>query len=257
MSAMHAPASHRAANDQAAGLRRLFGDGGHGTRFVPLVSNPFVASSGALIERLVAAFAATTRAHTLLVDAADSAPPPRDIVGVDLAEGIERLSPHASYIAARGLPRRHVDARGRSTGLLHALADVAPHAQVVLVHAGASDLWRLFLPLQARPIVLAGDHPAAVTHAYAELKLLAQRASLRTHDLLLGAAAASPRAERIAAQLASCAERFLGGLQCGWAAVDPTDDADALPPPALLQLAHDALVPGPAAAEAALTPTLN
>ena len=44
----------------------------------------------------------------------------------------------------RGLPLRHVDTRGSCAGLLRQLADAAPQADVVLVHAGASELSRLF-----------------------------------------------------------------------------------------------------------------
>jgi flagellar biosynthesis protein FlhG len=228
-----------AALDQAAGLRRLFA-GATRTCFVPLVSNPHVAFGGVLIERLVAAFA-ELRAHTLVVDASEHAPLPLEIAQIDLAEAIEPLASHASYLAGRGLPRRHLDARGSSASLLDALADAAPHADVVLVHASASDLWRMFARHAVRPVVLACDRPAAVTHAYAAIKLLALRAALMTHDLLLGAAAASPRAERIAMQLAGCAEAFVGATQCDWASIDPAIAAGAPPSPALRRLARGAL----------------
>jgi hypothetical protein len=51
-----------------------------------------------------------------------------------------------------------------------------------------------------------------VTHAYASMKLLAQRAGLVVSELLLGAAPHSPRAERIAAKLAGCADTFFAGV---------------------------------------------
>lgn len=241
--------------DQADGLRRLFAPASP-KRFVPLVSNPHVACGGVIIERLVAAFA-ELRAHTLIVDAADNAPLPREIARIDLAEAVEPLADHASYLAARDLPRRHVDARGSSGSLLQALADAAPQADIVLVHASASDLWRLFARRAARPVVIACDHPAAVTHAYAAIKLLALRARLMTHDLLLGAAAASPRAERIAMRIASCAESFLGATQRDWASIDPATDADAPPSQALRRLAHDALLLGDDEPLPADAPALN
>ena len=74
------------------------------------------------------------------------------------------------------------------------------------------------------PIVLADDRPASVTHAYASMKLLAQRAGLVVSDLLLGAAPHSPRAERIAAKLAGCADTFFAGVLRDWARVDPAGD---------------------------------
>lgn len=225
--------------DQAAGLRRLFA-ANVSRRFVPLLSNPHVAFGGVVIERLVAAFG-ERGLHTLVVDASERAAPPPEIAEIDLADAIEPLSRQASHLCARGLPQRHLDARGSSAGLLQALADSAPHADVVLVHAPAADLWRLFQQREARPVVLAADHPAAVTHAYAGIKLLALRGRLMTHDLLLAARSASPRSSRIAAQLADCAERFLGGAQCAWAAIDPAADADEPPSPALRRLAQAAL----------------
>ena len=97
---------------------------------------------------------------------------------------------------------------------------------MVLVHASASDLCRLFARHAAaegvRPLLLADDRPASVTHAYAAMKLLTQRAGLVVHDLLLGAAQQSPRAERIAMQLATCADDFLGAVLRDWVRIDPS-----------------------------------
>lgn len=224
--------------DQAAGLRRLFA--ASRARFVPLVSNPHVAFGGVLIERFVAALGALS-AHVLVVDAAEGSPEPQEIARVDLAAAIEPLAPHASYLAARGLPRRHMDAGGSCAGFLHALVEAAPHADVVLLHAGASDLARVFGQRAVRPVVLAADRPAAVTHAYAGIKWLAQRAKILTHDLLLAASERSPRAARIVQQLGSCADLYLGAAQRDFAIVDPAQ-ADAPPSPDLRRLARDALV---------------
>lgn len=224
--------------DQAAGLRRLFA--ASRARFVPLVSNPHVAFGGVLIERFVAALGELS-AHVLVVDAAEGSPEPLEIARVELAAAVEPLAPHASYLAARGLPRRHVDASGSCAAFLHALVEAAPQADVVLLHAGASDLARVFGHRAVRPVVLAADRPTAVTHAYAGIKWLAQRAGILTHDLLLAAAEHSPRAGRIVQQLASCADLYLGAAQRDFAIVDPAH-ADAAPSPALRRLARDALV---------------
>jgi flagellar biosynthesis protein FlhG len=105
-----------------------------------------------------------------------------------------------------------------------------------LVHAPATDLTRLFARSDARPLLLADDRPASVTHAYAAMKLLAQRAGLVVSELLLGAAPHSPRAERIAAKLAGCADTFFAGVLRDWARVDPTGDPSAAPSAALRRI---------------------
>jgi flagellar biosynthesis protein FlhG len=88
------------------------------------------------------------------------------------------------------------------------------------------------------PLLLADDRPASVTHAYAALKLLTQRAGLVVHDLLLGAAPHSPRAPRIAAQLASVADQYTGAVLRASVQVDPASDALDVPTTELLQLVH-------------------
>jgi flagellar biosynthesis protein FlhG len=90
-------------------------------------------------------------------------------------------------------------------------------------------------------VLLAADHPASVTHAYASMKLLVQRNALMAFDLLLAAPAHSPRRERIAEQLAGCADRFLQAVLHAWAAVDPACDAADAPPRALVQIARELL----------------
>ena len=149
-------ASRSAPLDQADGLRRLFSP--TRTRYIAVASNPHVAFATVLIERLTSAIAASGR-KLLLVDAAESAPEPHELTHLDLAAGIETLSPQIGYLAARGLPLRHVDTRGSCAGLLRQLADAAPQADVVLVHAGASELSRLFSHRAVRPVLLAADHP--------------------------------------------------------------------------------------------------
>jgi flagellar biosynthesis protein FlhG len=247
-------------NDQADGLRRLFA--GSRVRFVAVASNPHVAFGGVLLERLCAACTELGR-KVLVVDAADTSPAFKDLAVLDLAACVEPLSAHVAYLAARGLPLRHVDARGTTGAFLDAVADAVPDVDVVLVHAGASDLGRLFARRAPRPLLLAGDNPTSVTHAYASMKLLVQRNALRSFDLLLAASGASPRRERIAAQLAGCADNFLNAVLHGWASVDPACHPADAPPRALTQLvrelldcADDALPPAAWPAETAASTRL-
>lgn len=233
--------------DQADGLRRLFAHAR--VCVVPVVSNPFVAFGGVMLERLCTAFAEHGR-HTLVIDAAERANAPSELAQIDLSACIERLSPQVSYLAARGLPLRFVDSTGSTAPLLDAVTEAAPHADVLLVHASASELCRLFARSVAAgrdgavtycPLILADDRPASVTHAYAAIKLLTQRAGLVVHDLLLGAAPHSPRSERIAMQLATCADDFLGAVLRDWVQIDPACDATDPPTPELRRVVRELL----------------
>jgi flagellar biosynthesis protein FlhG len=228
--------------DQASGLRQMFAHAR--VRFVPVVSNPHVAFGGVMLERLCTAFG-EQGAQVLVIDASDRAPMPKEMAALDLSVCIEPLSPQVSYLAARGLPVRYVDAHGSTAGFLQAAADAAPHADVVLVHATETDLCRLFARSEARPLLLADDRPSSVTHAYAAMKLLTQRAGLVVFDLLLCASPASPRAERIAVQLATCADDFLGAVLRDWLQIDPASDAREAPTSALRRWARDVLMQAP------------
>ena len=233
-------------SDQADGLRRMFS----GTRpqFVPVVSNPHIAFGGVLLERICTAFA-ERRASTLVVDAAERAGLAGEMALVDLGQCVEKLSERVSYLPARGLPIRFVDATGSTHALLDAVAEASPRTHVVLVHASAPELCRLFSRRRAGsaaaeapcPIVLAEDRPESVTHAYAAMKLLTQRAGLAVFDMVLGAAPSSPRAERIASQMASCADSFFGAVLRDWARVDPVGDATEPTGLALARLAASRL----------------
>jgi flagellar biosynthesis protein FlhG len=209
-----------------------------------VVSNPFVAFGGVMLERLCTAFAEHGK-HTLVIDAAERAQPASELALLDLAEGIEPLSAQVSYLAARGLPLRYVDSTGSTASFLRAVADAAPQCEAVLVHASASDLARMFTRSpdldRIRPLLLADDRPASVTHAYAALKLLTQRAGLVVHDLLLGAAKQSPRSERIAMQIATCADDFLGAVLRDWVRIDPACDASEAPSNELRRLVREQL----------------
>ena len=233
--------------DQADGLRRLFAHSR--VCVVPVVSNPNVAFSGVMLERLCTAFAEHGK-HTLVVDAAERASEPGEMALLDLAECIEPLSVQVSYLAARGLPLRFVDATGSTNAFLQAVVEAAPHCDVLLVHASASDICRLFSRSAridresseiVRPLLLADDRPASVTHAFAAMKLLTQRAGLVVHDLLLGAAKHSPRSERIAMQIATCADDFLGAVLRDWVQIDPACDATEAPTAELRSLVREQL----------------
>jgi hypothetical protein len=259
---MSEPMSHPMPLDQADGLRRLFASAR--VCFVPVVSNPNVAFGGVMLERLCTAFAEHGK-HTLVVDAGERANEASEMALLDLAECIEPLSGQVSYLAARGLPLRFVDAAGSTASLLRALTDAAPHCDVVLVHASASELCRLFARsaglstdgradgrANCRPLLMADDRPASVTHAYAAMKLLTQRAGLVVHDLLLGCAPQSPRAERIAMQIATCADDFLGAVLRDWVRIDPACDATEAPTAELRRLVREQLTTALGAAPQAL-----
>jgi len=221
--------------DQADGLRRMFG--ASRPRFVAVASNPHVPFCGVLLERLTSAFAALGH-RSIVVDASEQAPAPNEMAMLDLAACVEPLSQDVCYLAARGLPIRHVDARGSSASFLQAVADAAPQADAMVVHAPASDLSRLFAGRALRPVLLSADHPRSVTHAYGAMKLLALRNGLMSYDLLLCADPASPRRDRIAEQLSSCADRFLGAVLHDAALVDPASDVNDIPSAELMRVAQ-------------------
>lgn len=233
------PSMNRSAPlDQADGLRRMFAAAR--PRFVAVASNPQVAFAGVLLERLTAAFAALGR-KTLLVDASENAPAANELAVLDLGTCIEPLWPDVAYLAARGLPMRYVDPRGSCAGLLSAVADALPNADVVVMHAPANELARLFAHRAVRPVLLAADHPSSVTTAYGAMKLLALRNGLMTYDVLLAVEPGSPRRERIVGQLSSCADRFLGAVVHEAALIDPATEEHEAPGADLLRLAHDLL----------------
>ena len=207
--------------DQADGLRRLFG--GARQRPVALVHNPHVAFGGVVIERLTAAWA-HRGLHTLVVDAADSARSPHELAQVELAGCIETLSAEVSFLAARGLPLRYVDSRGSTAAFLDAVYSACPVADVVLVHAGASDQARLFGRRALRPLLLADDNAASLTGAYASMKLLAQRTGVMAYDLAMTLNARSRLGATVATRLSATADRFIGAVLHDWAVVDPASD---------------------------------
>ena len=183
--------------DQAQGLRQMFA--ARVLRFIPVVANPRATSVGGLVlERLCAAYAACSL-HSLVVDASEQARPPGELAEFDLAEGVERLSPQVSYMAARGLPLKFADARGSCGTLLDALADASPQSDVVLVHASASELVRTFAQrsrqTNLRPLVFTNDMAEGLTDAYAAVKILSQRGGWMAYDLVMCAPRRSKQAD--------------------------------------------------------------
>lgn len=226
--------------DQAHGLRTLFG--GARTVFIPLVQNPLVPGAGAVMERLCAA-AAERGQRTLVVDAADTASPPHELASVDLSACVETLSPQVMYLAARGLPMRYLDSRATMAGFLDALRSAAPRADVVLVHASASDLRRMFAGRTPSPVLLAGNRPDSLTHAYGSMKLLSQRLGMLAYDLVIAADVGAKQARRMADRLGECGDHFLGAALRHSAVIDPLEPARTGLPTALKRLVADQLAP--------------
>lgn len=234
--------------DQAAGLRRLFA--GRRRHFIPLVANPHVAFSSVVLERVTTALT-LSNIPTLLVDASDRSPKPADVALLDLSACVEQLDKHTAYLAARGLPRAHVDTRGAANGLLTALANAAPQAQVIVVYGEVADLARVFHRIEARPVLITADRVDAVKHAYAAAKVFAQRAQLLTFDVLMCAPQGSRRARAVAASLADCADHYMGSMLADWALIDPASDVSDAPGEDLLALlAHQLQLHSPAATPA-------
>ena len=232
------PNSDRMPLDQADGLRRLFA--GRRRHVLPLAANAHVAFAGVVLDRIAAVLAAQGL-EVLVVDAASTSPLPHELAGVDLAACIETIAPRVAYLPARGLPKTYVDTRGSAAAFIDAVHQAAPHVEVVLLHAEASDLARLLKHRAARPILLGADHPESVKHAYASAKLLVNRCGLMTYDLLLAAGPNSPRAASIPASLGGCAENFLGAMLRHSALVDPAAEIDGPADAALAALLADQL----------------
>jgi flagellar biosynthesis protein FlhG len=219
--------------DQAEGLRRMFAR--QQRRYLALVSNPHVRHSGVAVERLTAALS-LLGLRSLVVDAGETSPSAPEAAALDLAACVERLTSRISYLPGRGLSRRYVDTHGSSASLLEEFKRVAPRVDVVVLHAPAPELARLFTQRAARPVLLANDHPESVKHAYASLKLLAQRSGWMSFDLLLLAQGQPARHARIADSVSSCAEQFISAALHDWATLDPKAPATEPPSPELMRL---------------------
>jgi flagellar biosynthesis protein FlhG len=216
---------HNPPPDQAHGLRQMFD--GQAQCWVPLVYNPHVAGVGAVMERLCAAWA-DQGLHTLVVDAAESASPPHELASVDLSACIEPLSDKVSYLAARGLPMDYLDSRATLIGFVEAVRVAAPRVDVVLLHASALDLRRMFVGRTPGPVLLAGNRADSLTHAYTSMKQLSQRLGALAYDLVVAADASPRRAGRMADRLQECADHFLGAALRHVALIDPNAPAHSL-----------------------------
>lgn len=218
--------------DQADGLRRLFST--RTVRFIPVVSNPFVAHEGVLIRQICAALD-QLGLYTLVVDVCDPRPGVRDTLrqkadlpdqGLDLSDRLQVLTDRTASLTARGLPARWSDASGSTQAFLQALIDAAPLSQAVVVHGSASELARMFgrgeLQLsRPRPIVICDEQPDSMTHAYAALKVLSQRVDWLSHDLLVSAATGSAGIRLVKDRLAQCTALFFGGVRHDSVDIDP------------------------------------
>ncbi len=224
---------YRPPRDQAHGLRQMFA--ASQTRLIPLVHNPHVGFGGVVMERLCTAIA-DLGLRTLVVDAADTASLPHELAPVDLAACIEHLSPHVAYLAARGLPLHYLDNRATTVRFLQALQSAEPAADVVLVHAGASDLRRMFVGLAPKPLLLVDLRPDSLTHAYGSMKLLCQRLGALSFDAVIAADATPQRAHQVSERLAECADHFLGAALSHCAVLDPQGPARAAIAPDLQRL---------------------
>jgi hypothetical protein len=248
-------------SDQAAGLRQRFVH--RPPCFVALLSNPQVATHAQMMDLFCSALIACGR-HVLLVDGGESAPAvasprgpqPQPQLQLQLQLHAEALAPGLHYLPARHLLTRQVDLAGQAGDMLPLQADACPQADAVVVHAPAAELARVFRGRLARPVVLGGPSPQAITHAYAGIKLMVQRAHLLTYALLLAAAPQSARTSRIARQMGACADTYLGAVLSDWTALPAAPSALDEPPASLKRLAlhllqADALSqPSPASAEA-------
>lgn len=228
--------------DQAHGLRQMFPT--RVLRFVPVVSNPQMMFGGVILERLCAAYAGFGL-NVLVVDAGERARPPSELAAFDLSEGIEPLSSHIHYLAAKGLPLRHVDAQGSSSTLIDLLADAAPQMDVILLHASASELVRVLARrargVNLRPLLFTDEQPAGLTHAYGAVKTMVQRAQWMAYNLLVCAGPTSTMSAEIARRLGECADNFLGAAQRDWQQINPMEPATQDPSPAFLDMAADLL----------------
>lgn len=226
--------------DQADGLRRLFASSRQ--CLVPVIGNAQIDCTGVLLERLAGAFT-ELGARVLVVDAADNAPTAHELVDIDLPACIERLGPSTAYLAARGVPRRHVDVRGSSEAWLWRVEAAAPWADVVLLHADPRDMARLLGRREVHPVLMASLAPASLTDAYAAMKLLAQRCGLMSFDLLVGMNDGPRRGRRMAERLAGTADAFLGAVLRHAAVIDRGHDLNSPSAPDLAQLAAGQLMP--------------
>jgi flagellar biosynthesis protein FlhG len=194
-----------------------------------------------VLARLASVFA-EQGLNTLVVDAADTAPEPGELSFIDLGACVEPLSPRLAYLAARGLPMQHVDTHGSCASFIPRMMNVVYDVDVVVLHAEARVLARMFGEHEVRPVLLASGSGDSLTHAYTALKLLVQRLHLMSFDLVMPtvpakAKAKAPSPVQIAQRVADCADRFLGAALHDSAAIDPDMAFGVASGPDLMRLA--------------------
>lgn len=155
----------------------------HRVCWIPIVSNPYVVSRQ-LLESLTVAFTQRNE-RVVVVDAGPLAPEPAELATVSLECCLEPIAEGVSYLAARGLPRHYMDVHGDAIHFLNAVQACLPDDAVVLLHASAPELVRLFAGQNVRPVVMTDSRVDSVLDAYASFKLLSLRLGVRACDLLI------------------------------------------------------------------------
>lgn len=226
-------------SDQAAGLRALFAP--RQAQLVPVLDNPQVDGGDALIDALVGAYL-ERGLQVLVVDAGARARASSDLALLNLAACVEPLSAQVGWLEARGLIAHHLDHRGSAARFSERLLEAAPQADVILLRAPVAELARVLAPPQqrqrTRPVLVTDLQQQNLTAAYAAMKWLNERAGCVVFGLLIAGHPELKLTQRIAHQLADCAERFLGAALPAWAGIEPGKRLS----PALRRLARDCLL---------------
>ena len=95
----------------------------------------------------------------------------------------------------------------------------------------------MFAGTTPRPLLLAGNRPDSLTHAYTSMKLLSQRLGALAYDLLVAGDVTPRRAQRMGERLGACGDHFLGAALRQVAVLDPLVPPHTPLPLDLLRLA--------------------
>lgn len=199
--------------DQAQGLRRRFQR--PQLQMLPLVANPHVAGTHRLLDALCRALG-RHGLRCLVVDAVPGAGGQDRALAQALARGaglerwIEHVETHVAVLAADPAAWCAGADRALLARWSRALQQAAPDTDVVVFHAQAELLSRLFARHEVCPLVLCGDTPDSLTHAYAGIKTLSLQAGLRRQAVLLDLPRHEAQLPAAAVRLARCARDFLG-----------------------------------------------
>jgi hypothetical protein len=226
--------------DQAAGLRALFKP--RQPQWVPVLDNPHCEGAEAVLDALVGAYL-ERGLNVLVVDAGAHARAVSELALINLAACVEPMSDKVAWLEARGLVSHYLDHRGSAARLLPKLAAAAPQAEVILLRAGVAEMARLLSAPQAqltRPVLVTDLQQQNLTTAYSAMKWLRERTPTVVFGLVVAGHPDLALTQRIARQLADCAERFLSAALPTWAALEP---GRPKPSPQLRRLARDCLQP--------------